>query len=122
MTITNFIYMYGIIISKKSLEENKDLSEDKETVKSKFDYVDIPHDTHPAEFGLDDDKKCEDYIVIGKIITTIEIGLGKIKIPNLSKVLGDKEKQEYNFILREMTNSTEYCDYITIPNDCNCCS
>lgn len=118
MTITSFIYMYGIIISKKSLEENKDLSEDKKTEKSKFDYVNIPHDTHPAEFGFDDDKKCGDYIAIGKIITTIEIGFGKLKLHHFNS----KKENELNFILKEITKSSEDCDYMIIPNDCNCCS
>lgn len=116
MTITGIYYVYGVVVEKKVFNELKD-------EKKLFDVFDIPHDSDPINFGLDEtDKKeiiktdCNDYIIVGKVIDTITFGFEKISIEF------DIEKEKELQTKLELIKLPTDCEYITVPNDCNCCS
>lgn len=124
MTITCVHYIYGVIVQKRVFNELKD------DEKKLFDILDIPHDFDPTDFGLYGMKEdLSEYIIIGKIINTITFGFGKLS--DEINEINEKELEEkfkklnlpIDSIKKNPDTDEEYeCEYITIPDSCNCCS
>jgi hypothetical protein len=107
MTIDFFHYCYGVIVDPELIDEK---------IEEQFlmlEIISIPHNIS----RLDEDD-CKGKVIFGKMLNSICIGTGKI--PKLNKVSSETKQALTDFItLLKLKNKP---DYMTLPNDCNCCS
>lgn len=115
--VSCFYYVYGAVVEKKIFDK----LEDEE--KKLFEIFSIPHD---IEFGSIEykngkgkqvEKNCDDYVIVGKLFDIINFGFGRIYINDFS----DEEENEFQRRLKSVKLPTE-CEYVMIPDSCNCCS